>query len=217
LTEICLQVEASEGAPQRLEAVLAAAAIACVIVEGRNRADVQMLVILAQKRNIAALVVEDAAMAKAVGADGLHLKPGENLLDRYLAARKTLGGEAMIGGDVGASRHDAMELGEAGADYVAFAADGDNAASSPSDVDVEDDAIDLDTPQSQLERAAWWAETFEVPCVALDVADADDAADLAGLNCDFVSIRLVAGRSVTDTAAGVRAIARALKTAGERA
>ena len=62
----------------------------------------------------------------------------------------------------GASRHDAMELGEAGADYVAFGIP----------PDVEDRAVAV---ERRLDLIAWWSEVFELPCVAFDVADAEEA------------------------------------------
>jgi thiamine-phosphate pyrophosphorylase len=33
---------------------------------------------------------------------------------------------------------------------------------------------------------AWWAELFEVPCVALDPADAETAGELARRGAEFV-------------------------------
>jgi hypothetical protein len=43
----------------------------------------------------------------------------------YDAARKVLGASAIVGADCGASRHFAMEMAEAGADYVGLANGGE--------------------------------------------------------------------------------------------
>jgi thiamine-phosphate pyrophosphorylase len=82
----------------------------------------------------------------------------------YDAARKRLGASAIVGADCGASRHFAMEMAEAGADYVGLANGGEGGS----------------------ELIAWWGELFEVPCVALDPVEPDEAGALAGLGADFV-------------------------------
>ena len=66
--------------------------------------------------------------------------------------------------DCGASRHFAMEMAEAGADYIGLANEGEGG----------------------LDLIAWWGELFEVPCVALDPVEPDEAGALAGLGADFV-------------------------------
>jgi thiamine-phosphate pyrophosphorylase len=37
-----------------------------------------------------------------------------------------------------------------------------------------------------LDFIRWWAELFEVPCVALDAVEPAEAGELAGLGADFV-------------------------------
>ena len=79
----------------------------------------------------------------------------------------------MIGVDPGASRHEAMELAELNADYVAFGL-----------IPEDDDGFDRDA------LLAWWAEIFEIPCVALDIADANEAQAVARTGADFIGITL---------------------------
>ncbi len=88
-----------------------------------------------------------------------------------------LGTRYIVGVDVGRSRHDAMTLAEAGADYIAFGIP----------PHVEDRAA---SAARRLELVAWWSEIFEIPCVAFDVDTADDATALAGAGADFVAMRL---------------------------
>jgi thiamine-phosphate pyrophosphorylase len=95
-------------------------------------------------------------------------------LAAYGAAREVLGPRAIVGADAGRSRHDAMSLGEAGADYVGFGI--------PAHVGDRGTAR-----ERQLDLVEWWSELFEVPCVALD-ADRDDLAALAGAGADFVAL-----------------------------
>ena len=68
-------------------------------------------------RDVAFIVNDSVALAKRLGADGVHL--GQDDGDPR-EARDVLGPDAQIGVTCHDSRHLAMEAGEAGADYVAF-------------------------------------------------------------------------------------------------
>ena len=70
-------------------------------------------------REVAFIVNDDVALAKRLGADGVHLGQADG---DPREAREELGREAQIGVTCHASKHLAMEAGEAGADYVAFGA-----------------------------------------------------------------------------------------------
>jgi thiamine-phosphate pyrophosphorylase len=144
------------------------------------------LVETAQKHEVAALIADDLATAKAVGADGVHLSWRPEIEHAYEAAREALGAEAIVGADAGASRHDAMTLGEAGADYIAF---GDMAGA------VGPDEI----RETRREFVTWWSAIFLVPVVAFDIEAAEDAADLAQAGADFIAVRVP---SAADDAAG---------------
>jgi thiamine-phosphate pyrophosphorylase len=90
-----------------------------------------------------------------------------------------------------------MTLAEAGADYVAFGA--------PAQLKDRDKAR-----LRRNELAAWWAEIFQVPCVALDVETAQEAEALAGAGVDFVGLSLPAGQSAAAARDLVAAIAAAV-------
>jgi thiamine-phosphate pyrophosphorylase len=109
-------------------------------------------------------------------------------------ARKIVGGSRIVGADAGISRDDAMTLGEAGADYIAFGA--------PSH--LKDRAKGRARRQEMI---AWWSELFEVPCVAFDVETASEAAELARVGADFVAVALTVGRSVQAASEHIAAIA----------
>ena len=111
----------------------------------------------------------DAGLAERLGADGLHIDADS---EAYIAARKLLGESANIGALCGLGRHDAMQLAELGADYVAFG------PKSESIIDAIDQYADL---------IAWWSEIFVVPCVAWNVETAEQAAKFATLGADFVA------------------------------
>ena len=207
-TQLMLMLEASAGAVERLAAALGAARIASVVIEptaGRalDAATATPLIAAVQKANAAALIVGDARLASTLDADGVHLPPSETLADAYAEARATLGDRFVVGINAGTSRHDAMSLGEAGAAYVGFGL--------PHAAEITADAI-----AEQLELIAWWAEIFEVPCVAFDVASTDAAAALARAGADFVAIRVGAGEAPAETQGRIRAFGDAIASS-ERA
>ncbi len=208
--DLYLTIEASESATARLAAALDAAKIAAVMIApAPNRpldaAAAKPLVDLAQAQGVAAFIHGDAALARTLGADGVHLPPSLLLADDYAKARKILGPGVMIGIDAGSSRHDAMEMAEAGADYIAFSID---AAPAPAETDNSDAATDMSDIVSG-DLIAWWVDIFQTPCVALGVRNPEDAADVARLGCEFLSMTLEPGLSPAATADFVRAIAKA--------
>ena len=142
-------------------------------------ADLARAVAHIQETGIAVLVPGDSAMARDLGADGVHLfGDGAFQGDRsgaIEAARARLGPDAIVGANAGQSRHDAMLSGEAGADYVAFGPGVGGAAATPAD---------------QIGLIAWWAEIFEVACVAWAVPDTQLAIAFARAGADFVALDL---------------------------
>jgi thiamine-phosphate pyrophosphorylase len=136
------------------------------------------LVAAAQDAGVAALVAGDPAGAIETGADGIHLDFSEEIADRFEAMRRILGSNATIGVVSNLSRHTAMVLGEAGADYIGF---------------------DL-RPGARLggcDMVAWWAEIFEIPVVAF-VADLEAARAARGAGADFIALCPPPGTSLAD-------------------
>ena len=102
------------------------------------------------------------------GADGAHLAGIEEFLD----ALESLKPERIVGCGGLHTRHDAMLAAERGADYVLFGepeADGGRPSF-----------------EAIVERVAWWAEVFEIPCVAY-AANGDEVAPLVAAGADFVA------------------------------
>ncbi len=195
---------ATPAASTALAAALDAAPVATVLLPAADAATLAPLVALAQSRGAAALVADDARLARTVGADGIHLSWTPDLAQRYTAARAALGGESIVGIEAGGSRHDAMVLGEAGADYIAFA--------PPPDAQDDGERATL-----HADLIAWWSELFEVPCVAFGIEDPEAAATLASEGADFIAVSLPAASEPAAAASLVTAIAAALpsrRTAG---
>lgn len=202
MAKLCVMIEAGPAALERASAALEGARVATLFVapppgHPLDERTVKPLVDLAQRRNVAAVLVNDAALARRVGADGVHVGPGEDVVERFAEVRKLLGADFIAGADAGGSRHSAMCLGEAGADYVAFSA-------VPEAADAAADA------NACLDLCAWWSDIFEVPVLAMDVESGADAAEYAEAGTDFVCARVPAGLAAADIIARLAAIEAAL-------
>jgi thiamine-phosphate pyrophosphorylase len=122
-----------------------------------------------QNAGAALLLDGHAAIAARSGADGAHLTG----IDAFRAAEPVLKPERIAGCGGLRTRHDAMVVGEEGADYVMFG-EPDGAGGRPSF-------------EAVVERVAWWAEVFELPCIgyAATLAEVDR---LAANGADFVAV-----------------------------
>lgn len=203
---LCLVAMAEGGAEhlsriaRALDATHAATLILAAPGPGADKIDPEVaraIVETAQQKKIAVLIADDVSAARATGADGVHLSWRPEIEDAYEAARTTLGPDAIVGADAGDSRHDAMTLGEAGADYVAFG--------RMSDTCGPDAARD-----TQQELVEWWADVFIVPVVAFDIETADDARALVARGADFVAVRLPDRTEADKDAAWASALVAAL-------
>jgi thiamine-phosphate pyrophosphorylase len=171
---------------RQLEAALAGGDAAALLLpapgQGAFAADfAEALIRIAQSQNVAALIENDPAAAKALNADGVHVTTGGGAVR---GMRIALGESAIVGAYCGLSRHDAMLAGETGADYVAFGASPigggrpDERRSSPL--------------EAIAEAVAWWSRIMEPPVVAwLDgnpVWGRDAAARLVRAGADFLGV-----------------------------
>lgn len=202
-----LVVESGPAAEARLAAALGAADVATVLIvppQGKalEPAATKDLIELIQARGVAALIPDDARLTRTLKADGVHLTPSPAIAAGYAEAREILGTRYIVGCDVGHSRHDAMTIGEAGADYVAFS------LPAEADAGAEDEQLDI---------VSWWNEIFEVPCVAFGARTAEDAGVQADAGADFVVLALASAASPADTAAVTLAYATVLGAAAPAA
>lgn len=140
-----------------------------------------------------------ATVATRGGADGVHAAS----LDEARDLRERLGTERIVGIGALRTRHDAMSAGEIGVDYLLFGeprADGS-----------------LPPLASVIERAGWWAEIFETPCVAF-APSLDDVETLARTGAEFVGLgEAVLAAPDGPRAAMARASASLERIAEERA
>ncbi|WP_439597141.1 thiamine phosphate synthase [Falsiroseomonas sp.] len=157
----------------------------------------EALIPVAQARDVAVLMNDRMDLAKRAGCDGVHLGQGDG---DPLAARKLLGAEAMIGVTCHASRHLAMEAGEAGADYVAFGAFFPTGTKET-------------VHQADPEILEWWSEMFELPCVAIGGITAANCPPLVRAGADFLAVVGAVWSHPEGPAAGVRAMNAAIASA----
>jgi thiamine-phosphate pyrophosphorylase len=161
------------------------AAVLLRLTDGDERSLINLVKEIApkvQRRDVALILAGRDDIVARSGADGAHLGNVEALKD----AVSRLKPKSIAGAGGLHTRHEAMEAAEAGADYVMFG-EPDAAGRRPSF-----DAV--------IDRVEWWAEVFEIPCVAY-AARLEEISTLAGAGADFIAV----GEAVFDDPRGVRA------------
>ena len=154
-----------------------------------------------EAHEVAFIVNDDMALAKRLGADGVHLGQGDG---DPREARALLGPAAQIGVTCHDSRHLAMAAGEAAADYVAFG------------------AFFPTTTKDTHHRPgpailSWWSRLFEIPCVAIGGITPENGRPLVEAGADFLAVCSYVWRHGEGPAAAVAEFARLLSDAKARA
>ncbi|WP_238473886.1 thiamine phosphate synthase [Altericroceibacterium spongiae] len=184
--------------PQRLERALDAGPVAAFQfrvkdVDQHEAARLaEPLQTICAARDVAFIVNDSIALAKRLGADGVHLGQGDG---EVAEARDMLGRDAQIGVTCHASRHLAMEAGEQGADYVAFG------SFFPSETKASEHR-----PEPELLN--WWQGLFEIPCVAIGGITPENCTPLVEAGADFLAVSSAVWKG--DEAEAVRSFARVL-------
>lgn len=163
------------GLADKLAQSLGAADVAAVLLrlpptdERSHVNQAKALAPIVQDKGAALILDGHPDLAVRAGADGAHLN-GIDALKDALATLKP----ARIAGCGGLeTRHHAMLAAEAGVDYVMFGEPDEN-GNRPSF-----DAI--------VDRVAWWAEVFEIPCVGF-AASFEEVEAIAQAGADFVAV-----------------------------
>jgi thiamine-phosphate pyrophosphorylase len=168
------------------------AAVVLAVPDGDERAQISRIKAFAgpvQSAGAALLVAERHDLVARGGADGAHI--ADHPLTDALEALKP----ARIVGAAGlATRHAAMEAGEAGVDYVMFGEPDPDGRVPPL--------------KAVVERVGWWAEVFEPPCIGY-APTLDAVGEIAGAGADFVAV----GPAVLDDPQGA---AHAMRAALDR-
>ena len=141
--------------PDRLAAVLDGVDVACVRLalatrdEDRIARAADALRVVAHARDVAIVIESHLLLVARHGLDGVHLTDGARTVRH---ARKELGNDAIVGAFCRTSRHEGMNAGEAGADYVAFGPLGQTP--------LGDGAV------VEFDLFEFWSAAIEVPVVA---------------------------------------------------
>lgn len=155
--------------------LLASADVAAVLVRLKETdqrtmiSRIKALAPIVQSAGAALLVDGHPELVARGGADGAHLTGIAALIE----AAPSLKPDRIAGVGGLATRHDSMDAGEKGADYLLFG-EPDSAGQRPS-------------AQAIAERLDWWAELFEPPCVGFAISF-DEARDFAASGADFVLV-----------------------------
>jgi thiamine-phosphate pyrophosphorylase len=132
----------------------------------------ELLMPIAQKRDVAFIVNDRPDLARLAHADGVHIGQGDV---PYAEAREIVGKNAIVGVTCHDSRELAFAAGEAGADYVAFG------AFFPTQTKEAKTHADIELLQS-------WAETMTVPVVAIGGITVSNAKTLVDAGADFIAV-----------------------------
>lgn len=167
-----------EAFAQDLAAALAGGDVACLLI-AVDDADTdtlqrytEALAPMAQEAGVAVLVRNDTRAAGRARADGVHVDSG---VDDLKLAQESFQPDRIVGVGGIKDRHTGMQLAELETDYVFFGM-----------LDLEEhDEVHRKT----LDLAEWWAEVFEIPCVALAGRDIASVRDVALTRAEFVALR----------------------------
>ena len=193
-----------DGFAQRLKTALSAGPVAAfqLRLKGISEDEIARLAEPLQRicaeHDTAFIINDSMALAKRLGADGVHLGQGDG---DAKAARALLGPSVQIGVTCHNSRHLAMEAGEMGADYVAFGAFYETGTKQVEFI-------------AEMEILTWWNGLFELPCVAIGGITPVTAPELASAGADFVAVSGAVWNDAMGEAAAIRAFANSLNLNG---
>jgi thiamine-phosphate pyrophosphorylase len=183
---------------ERLAAVLDGFEIACVRMALATTSEDDLarasdaLRAVCDPRDVPLVVNDHFRLVERLGLDGVHLTDGAR---QVRSARKLLGPDAIVGAFARTSRHDGMNAGEIGADYVSFGPLSSSAMG--------------DGAHAPVDLFEWWSQLIEIPVVAEGGVTARIARELSGVT-DFVAVGDEAWSHADGEAAALREIMEAL-------
>ena len=152
--------------------------VACVQLRLKDASDEavlkagRVLMPIVQDAGAAFIVNDRPDLAKALGADGVHVGQEDASYDE---ARKIVGPDMIVGVTCHDSRHLAMEAGEAGADYVAFGA-------------IYPTTTKDAKTSAPVELVKWWGDVMTTPQVAIGGITVANAAPVIAAGADFLAV-----------------------------
>jgi thiamine-phosphate pyrophosphorylase len=140
--------------------------------DGIILATAKKLMPVCHAHDVAFILNDRPDLARALNCDGVHVGPEDASYDE---ARAIVGPDMAVGVTCKNSRHLAMDVAEAGADYVAFG------AFFPS-------GTKDDTTPAELEILEIWSETTNVPCVAIGGITVANCEPVVRTGADFIAV-----------------------------
>ena len=135
-------------------------------------AAVDLLMPIAQARDVAVILNDRPELAAKLGCDGVHVGQSDAPLAE---ARRMVGPDRMVGVTCHDSLHLAMEAAEGGADYVAFG------AFFPTTTKAV-------THHADPELLTGWQADMVIPCVAIGGITVATARQIAAAGADFLAV-----------------------------
>jgi len=192
-------LDAQTFAPVLAE-VLSEVGVVCVRLSMSDQSDedawtsaANHLLPVCHQADVAMVITDHFRLVEPLGLDGVHLATSRTPMRDV---RNALGDDRIVGAYAGNSRHDAMILAEAGADYVGLGPIGDVGALGSEDR-ADDDLF------------RWWGEMIETPVVAEGAVRPQDAERLTEFT-DFVVPDVALWQSPENAVAVLRQYAEAL-------
>ncbi|MCK0068340.1 thiamine phosphate synthase [Kordiimonas laminariae] len=185
-----------------LDAVLATEMVPVVQVRLKDVDDETFTDIASQlkdvchKHDVAVIINDRVDIAKAIGADGVHIGQDDMSLED---ARNILGEDFDIGVTCHNSRHLAYEAGEGGANYVAFG------AFFPS-------VTKANAEPAEIEILQMWEEVTDIPCVAIGGITTENCRSVADAGAHFVAVCAGVWQHEAGPVAAVKAYHQALNS-----
>jgi thiamine-phosphate pyrophosphorylase len=196
-----LLAEGETFAP-RLQAALAGGQVAALRMRLATRDPnaakriLKELAPLAQQAGAAVVLDDDTTLAARAGLDGAHINHFGSPLSEALDALKP---DRIVGIGGLETRDDCMSAGEMDVDYLMFGG--------------PDDPLDAD---AIAERAQWWAEIFNTPCVAY-ATDIGQTTRLVETGAEFIAFGDAVWAHPQGPQAAVEDIYRQFATSGAKA
>ncbi|MBB3977291.1 thiamine-phosphate pyrophosphorylase [Rhizobium azooxidifex] len=160
-----------------LEDALRGGDVASVIVpqygldDGEFQKHAEALVPVIQDAGAAALVAGDTRVAGRSRADGIHVTGGAEVLAEAMEKHSP---KLIVGGGNAKDRHQALEIGDVGPDYILFGKIGGD--------------IKPEAHPKNLALAEWWASMVEVPCIVMGGTDPESVLAVAETGAEFVAL-----------------------------
>lgn len=191
--------------PDQLMRVLDTGAVDCLQLRLKDISDddirkaVDAILPVCSDRDIPLILNDRPDIARASGCDGVHIGEEDG---SYAEARAIMGEEHIVGVSCYDSRHRAMQVGEKGADYVAFGAFFPT-ETKDAKTRVEAEIIDI------------WTTFTTVPCVAIGGITADNLGPLVTAGADFIAVTGAVWNYAEGPEAGAIALKKAIAAASE--